>query len=411
MNNPETTSTAGPAEPEAPKGSFLQSPLLPIFLIVLVDVFGLTLIIPLLPAYAKSFGATDMEVGFIYAAFAVCQFIAGPIIGRISDRVGRRPVLIVSQLGTFVGFLILGAANTLALVFLSRIIDGLTAGNLSIAQAYISDVTKPSERTKAFGLIGIAFGAGFLLGPAVSGFLSKYGYHVPAFLAAGMSLTSVICTATLLPKVEPMHAHGPDDGARPSRWEQFSSFFSRPEPRTRLLEFFLFIFSFSMIVGGGFALFMYHRFGWGPEEVGYIYAFSGLVGGLVQGGVLGRLVKRLGEERLSTLGFITMGIGYSLVGFVHHIWFLLITVVLAGFGSAVTRPALTTLLTKSVGPREQGAVLGVSQSVASVAQILGPIVAGWLIQHELFTPYGFAAGALSLAGALFGFRKRVPSAA
>jgi MFS family permease len=320
-------------------------------------------------------------------------------------------VLIVSQLGTFVGFLILGAANTLALIFLSRIIDGLTAGNLSIAQAYISDVTKPSERTKAFGLIGIAFGAGFLLGPAVSGFLSKYGYHVPAFLAAGMSLTSVICTATLLPRVEPMHAHAPGDEPTPSRWEQFSSFFSRPEPRTRLLEFFLFIFSFSMIVGGGFALFMYHRFGWGPEEVGYIYAFSGLVGGLVQGGVLGRLVKRLGEERLSTLGFITMGIGYGLVGFVHHIWFLLVTVVLAGFGSAVTRPALTTLLTKSVGPREQGAVLGVSQSVASIAQILGPIVAGWLIQHELFTPYGVAAGALSIAGALFGFRRSVPSAA
>lgn len=411
MNNPDTTPAADPAEPEAPKVGFLQSPLLPIFLIVLVDVFGLTLIIPLLPAYAKSFGATDIEVGFIYAAFAICQFVAGPIIGRISDRVGRRPVLIVSQLGTFVGFLILGAANTLGLIFLSRIIDGLTAGNLSIAQAYISDVTKPSERTKAFGLIGIAFGEGFLLGPAVSGFLSKYGYHVPAFLAAGMSLTSVICTATLLPKVEPLHAHALDDEARPSRWEQFSSFFSRPEPRARLLEFFLFIFSFSMIVGGGFALFMYHRFGWGPEEVGYIYAFSGLVGGLVQGGALGRLVKRLGEERLSTLGFITMGIGYGLLGLVHHVWFLLVTVVLAGFGSAVTRPALTTLLTKSVGPREQGAVLGVSQSVASVAQILGPIVAGWLIQHELFTPYGVAAGALSLAGALFGFRRRVPSAA
>jgi len=409
MNTPEQSAVrhSEPGEPPTPKGSFLKSPLFPIFLIVLVDVFGMTLIIPLLPSYAKKFGASDLAVGCIYAAFAICQLIAGPVLGRISDRVGRRRTLIVSQIGTFIGFIILGVANTLWLLFLSRIIDGLTAGNLSIAQAYISDVTKPSERTKAFGLIGIAFGAGFLLGPAISGFLSKYGYHVPAMAAAGLSLCSVICTVVLLPKVTAR----PRPTGTTSRVREFMSFFRRPEPRLRLMGFFLFTLSFSMIVAGGLALFFYHRFGWGPEQTGYVYAFSGLVGGLVQGGLIGRLAKRMGEEKLTALGFVTMAIGYGLLGFVHDIPMLLVTIVFSGFGSAVTRPALTTLLTKSVGPDEQGAALGVNQSFSSIAQIIGPILAGWLIQHDLFTPYGLVAGAIALSGAVIGWGGRRPAMA
>src|SRR6266581_9449424 len=180
-----------------------SSPLFSIFLIVLVDVMGLTIILPLLPFYAESLGATPAIVGLIVATYAFCQLIAGPPLGHLSDRVGRRPVLLVSQMGTFAGFLILASAHVLWMVFLARIIDGLTAGNLTVAQAYISDVTEPENRAKSFGIIGIAFGIGFLIGPAISGFLAQYDYRYPIFAAAVLSATSIVTTWILLPSVKP----------------------------------------------------------------------------------------------------------------------------------------------------------------------------------------------------------------
>ena len=176
-----------------------KSPLLPIFLIVSVDVLGLTIILPLLPFYAEHYGASPAVVGLLVSLYAFCQLIAGPMLGRLSDHMGRRPLLLVSQVGTFIGFLILAYAHALWVIFLSRAIDGITAGNLSLAQAYISDVTRPEDRAKSFGLIGIAFGIGFLIGPAVSGILAKSDYRYPVFAAAGLSALSILATAVLLP--------------------------------------------------------------------------------------------------------------------------------------------------------------------------------------------------------------------
>ncbi len=163
----------------------------------------MAIILPLLPFYSERMGASAFVVGLLVASYAACQLIAGPILGQISDRIGRKPVLIVSQVGTLIGFLILAKAQVLWVVFLSRIIDGATAGNLSLAQAYISDVTKPEERSKSFALIGIAFGIGFLIGPAISGFLSTFGYSAPVYAAAALSFTSILCTWFLLPAREP----------------------------------------------------------------------------------------------------------------------------------------------------------------------------------------------------------------
>ena len=187
-----------------------KSPLLPIFLIVSVDVLGLTIILPLLPFYAEKFGASPAVVGLLVSSYALCQLIAGPILGRWSDHMGRRPLLLVSQVGTLIGFLILAYANALWLIFLSRIIDGLTAGNLSLAQAYISDVTKPENRAKSFAIIGIAFGMGFLIGPAISGFLVQYSYQYPIFAAAALSATSILATYFLLPSGAPTAADPAD---------------------------------------------------------------------------------------------------------------------------------------------------------------------------------------------------------
>jgi DHA1 family tetracycline resistance protein-like MFS transporter len=385
------------------------SPLLPIFLTVFVDVLGLTMMLPLLPLYGKHFGASDLVVTCLGASYAACQFFAGPVLGRLSDRVGRKPVLLVSQMGTFAAFLIIGGAHSLWWLFAGRMLDGLTAGNLGIAQAYISDVTRPENRTRAFGVIGISFGVGFLIGPGVSGLLAdRYGFGVPAYLAAAMSLLSIVLTAVFVPnqveleQLKAMHGGALQAGGPPPptgrRSLNFGKFFTRPLTRLRLLQFFAYTTSFA-VLQGGLALFLHQRFDFGVDKVGYVFMLSGFMGVLIQG-PLGRMVKWLGEARLALFGFITMAVGYPLLGYNHALWALIALVCFAGFGVTVVRPCVTTLITKSVGRHEQGEALGASQSLASISQVVGQPLAGLLIGHRLLGAYGLAAGLFALAGAL-----------
>jgi MFS family permease len=394
-------------------------------LTVLVDVLGLTLMLPLLPFYALSFDASPLVVTILGATYASCQLVAGPVLGRISDRVGRKPVLLVSQMGTFVALLIIGGASRshgavgLAMLFAGRIIDGLTAGNLSIAQAYISDVTLPEDRTRAFGLIGISFGMGFLVGPAISGFLAhRYGFAAPAYGAACLSLLSILFTFTLLPgqaalaKIRAARGTAAADDAGPPAGERslsFGRFFARPLPRLRLLQFFLFTTSFAVLTGG-LALFLRERFSFNVEKVGYVFMVSGLIGATIQGGLIGRLVKRLGEARLALAGFFSMAAAYPLLGPAHSVPMLLVLVCVGSFGVAVVRPCVTTLITKSVGRHEQGAALGTSQSLASISQMVGQPLAGLFIEHHLLWAYGMAAGGFALLGALLSLSSPEPAA-
>jgi multidrug resistance protein len=382
-----------------------RSPLLSIFLIVLVDVLGLTIILPLLPFYAEDMGASPLTVGLLVSAYAFCQLIAGPPLGHLSDRVGRRPVLLVSQVGTFIGFLILAWAQTLWLVFLARIIDGLTAGNLTVAQAYISDVTKPDQRAKAFGLIGIAFGLGFLVGPGVAGFLADFGIQAPIYAAAALSLTSIMATYFLLPGVPP-HPKPADETE--SGWRVYAGAFRDRNLAPILWEFFAFTFAFSTFFSG-FALFAERRFTYngepfGTREVGYVFAFSGLVGILIQGGGIGKLVKVFGERRLVEVGFITMAVGFALLAFVYYIPYLLVAIAFITFGSAVLRPSITSLITSRAARHRQGIVIGLMQSLMSISQIVAPVIAGFLIQNQFLSMWAWAgtiicAVALSLMAA------------
>src|SRR5215468_4008341 len=207
--------------------------LLPIFLIVLVDIFAFTLVIPLLAIYAEHLGATPFEATLLVSIYAVCQLISGPLLGRISDRIGRKPMLLLSQVGTCVGLLVMASAGSLWLLYVARVIDGATAGNLSLAQAYIADNTKPENRARSFGLIGIAFGLGFFLGPSVTGYLAQYGLRAPIFAAAGMSATSILCTATLLRTVRPAAGSAGDAGPAGRRlgvfeWSAYARYFRQP---------------------------------------------------------------------------------------------------------------------------------------------------------------------------------------
>jgi len=380
-----------------------KSPLLPIFLIVVVDVLGLTIILPLLPFYAESMGATPRVVGLLVSAYAICQLIAGPPLGHLSDRIGRRPVLLVSQMGTCAGFLILAYAQSLWLVFLARIIDGLTAGNLTVAQAYIADVSEAENRTKAFGLIGIAFGLGFLVGPGISGFLAQYGHTYPIFAAAGLSFISILCTYFLLPSVVP-HPH-PELEQGLSRWESLRESFKDKHLGPMLWQFFAFTFAFSTFFSG-FALFAERRFlhngaPFGTKEVGYVFAFSGLIGVLIQGGGIGRLVKTFGESRLVQIGFATMAAGFVLLAGVHAIPYLLVAIALLTFGSAILRPSLTTLITTHTPRHRQGMVIGLMQSLMSIAQIVAPVIAGVLIQTQFLSTWAVAGSLFCAIGWVF----------
>jgi len=377
-----------------------KSPLLPIFLIVSVDVLGLTIILPLLPFYAEKFGASPAVVGLLVSTYALCQLVAGPILGRWSDHMGRRPLLLVSQIGTFIGFLILAYANALWLIFLSRIIDGLTAGNLSLAQAYISDVTKPEDRAKSFALIGIAFGMGFLIGPAISGFLSQYSYQYPIFAAAALSATSILATYFLLPSGVPTAA----DGTTPRKftildWGNYLRYFREPGLAPLLWQFLAFALAFSMFMSG-FPLFAERRFAWqgrafGPKEVGYVYAYLGMLGVILQGGLIGRLVKVFGEPNLVRAGFFCGMAGLAVLGFTYAIPLLLVVTAIASSGMGAVRPALTSLITQKAARSEQGVVLGLTQSLNSIAAIAAPAIGGLLIDHSLLSAWAWLAAGIS----------------
>ena len=376
------------------------------FLIVAVDVLGLTIMIPLLPFYAERMGASPSQVGWLIGIYAACQLISGPMLGRWSDSTGRKPLLIVSQLGTCIGFIVTAFAPNLWVLFIARAIDGLTAGHLSLAQAYISDVTKPEERAKAFGLIGIAFGLGFLVGPAVSGALSRFDVRLPIFAAAALSATSIVTTWLLLPAVRPGGAPG---GAAVSRrltlfeWRAYAAYFRQPALASKLWQFLLFSLGFSMFIAG-MPLFVERRLTWdgrpfGPEQVGYIWALAGLFGVVWQGPALGRLVKAFGELRLNRAGFVGYVGGYTILAFCSSVPWLVLATAVMSMGSLV-RPTLTSLITHAAPREEQGVVLGLMQSLNSGALIVGPLIAGYLIEHGLLTAWGLTAAATALMGLL-----------
>ncbi len=400
--------------PEAKSTSRFASPLLPIFLIVLVDVLGFTIILPLLPFYSERLGASPTVVGELVSTYAFCQLIAGPILGQLSDRRGRRPILLVSQAGTFAGFLLLAFSRHIWLLFAARAIDGATAGNLTIAQAYISDVTKPENRAKSFALIGIAFGFGFLVGPAIAGFLARYGYQAPILLASGLSFTTILCTFFLLPRREVVHERNEEAAADPGpggrrlsliSWGEYRKYFRNRELSRLLMQWLLFSFSFSTFISG-FALFAERRYVWnghpvGVREVGYIFAFTGFIGIIMQGGMVGRFVKWWGERRVVQIGFITSCLGDIAIGFTRTIGQLLWVAGFSNIGAAGLRPALTSLITQKADKREVGVIIGLTQSLMSVAQITAPIISGLLIDHHLLTTWAVWAGVLSGFALLF----------
>lgn len=360
---------------------FKDKRLLPIFIVVFVDLLGFSLILPLLPYYARNFDATPPMVGLLLASYSICQFVASPILGALSDRVGRRPVLLYSQVGSCLGFGLMGVAlhlpNPLLWLFVARIIDGISGGNLTVAQAYISDITKPEDRARNFGMIiGVSFGLGFLIGPLLGGFLSRYGYDIPAYAAVLFSLASIGATIFLLPESH----HDRDE-----KVSKISEYYTRaidylaiPELRLLLLVFFFMSLPFALYVTM-YPLFTDLQLGLSAEQSGYFLGMAGFLGIIWQGGVIGPLAKRIGNHRALILGLICSSIGMYLLSLVDVWWKLIGVAVIFSFGHGITRPALTSILTMKAPPKRRGGVLGATTSIESFTRIIAPLMGGYIM--------------------------------
>lgn len=367
-----------------------RSPLLVIFITVFIDLIGFGIVIPVLPFYVEGtqFNASARSVGLLFASYSVMQLLFTPILGRLSDRYGRRPVLLISLLGTSLGFLIMGFATTLWMLFLGRIIDGITGGNISTAQAYIADITTPENRAKGMGTIGAAFGLGFIFGPAIGGILSRWGIGVPFLFAGGLAFANAILLYFVLPEtVTPEHPARTN--AATGRWSQLRRALRQSRLAFILSIYFLAIVAFS-IMTTSFALFTMYRFGYDAHDTGWLFVFVGVIGAIIQGGLIGRLVKRFGEMALVVTGVLIFSASLFVIPFTGPQTGLLTLLLVGGLfavGNSLSGPSLIALASKSVGRGEQGGALGVTQSVASLARIVGPLISSALIYSAAAT-YG-----------------------
>lgn len=422
--------------------------ILPILVIVFVDLLGLTIIIPLLPLYATAFGANPFTIGALGAAYPLMQFIGAPVLGRLSDRHGRKPILVISQIGTFIGFIILGFANALPLLFISRIIDGLSGANIATAQAAISDSTTEKTRTQGLGLIGAAFGLGFIIGPIITGIslkLSGNNYHVPALAAAAFSAISILLSIVWLKETLP-----PEIRQQRTNKPSLSMDTMLTAVRHPAVGFLLLLMLAQQIAFGGFeqlvSLFTFSRLGLNAFNNSFLFVYLGIIIVIIQGGLIGKMSRRLGDRKLVLMGLLLLAIGlfaaaftpkqaippYSIAeieaelstgeagfgktgltteeristqeikvelpaetnkGWSGLAW-LVVALIPTAVGGAVLRPTLNSLITKQVKEDEVGGILGISTGFSSAANALAPIMGGFIFQYAGATTLFVVWGAL-----------------
>jgi DHA1 family tetracycline resistance protein-like MFS transporter len=378
--------------------------LIPIFIVVFVDILGFSIILPLLPYYVREINAAGASVGPLIASYSLCQFIAAPILGNLSDTYGRRPVLLYSQFGSLLGFILLGLAihlpYPLAWLFAGRMIDGLSGGNLTVAQAYISDITEPRERAKTFGMIiGVSFGLGFTIGPGLGAIIShRFGHSVTAYLAAFFSLSSIIATFFLLPETQRRLDEARVRGL--AMYTRVVDYLRIAELRPLLAVFFFMSLPFT-IYTTMFALYAQTHLGFDERQAGYFLTLVGLLGVVWQGGLIGPIVKRFGEYKSLMVGLVASAAGLYYVTAVDVWWKLIFVAILFSFGHSVARPSLTSLIAQAAPPDRRGGVFGAMTSVESLTRIIGPLLGGWII---LMQPkwVGWVGGALFTVAALIG---------
>lgn len=374
-----------------------KSALLNIFLVVFIDLLGFGIVIPILPYYAKYFGATGWALGWLMTSYSLMQFLIAPVWGNISDKFGRRPVLLISILGTCLSMTFLGFAQSLLWLFAARIFAGICAANISTAYAYITDITNESNRAKGMGLIGAAFGLGFIFGPAIGGVLSRNGYAVPMFVGAGLAAFNFVFALFTLgePPLTP-EARAANRSRRFDR-EALRTAFGDARSKLAITEFFLFTLAWTQIEVV-FALYMNARYGYDARDAGMLLAAMGFVMVMIQGGLIGRLVKKYGEISLVLTGLLLVAIGLTAFGLTREIVWAIAFLGPAAIGQGILHPSLSSLASKGARAQSRGVTMGVFQSAGSLARVIGPVIAGFLYdQLGLSTPF-YAASGILVAG-------------
>ncbi|MCM1985212.1 MFS transporter [Lyngbya confervoides] len=364
--------------------SKFRLPLSPLTIVVValaIEVMGGGLLFPVLPFLVAQFKSDALTIGALAASFSTAQFLAAPILGSLSDRVGRRPVLIVCTFGTALAFFLLGIAQSLWLMFVAQIVNGITGGLVSTAQAYIADVSEsPQERTQNFGLIGAAFGIGFILGPLLGGALAGISLKLPVFLAGAVALLNSIFAYRFLPESIQNPRRSPLTRQDFNPLGQLWDLLRRPQLRNLLVGYFLFFLAFSGFTNI-FVVWVRDRFAWGPIQSGGVLFWVGVISSLVQGGLIRKLLPRFGEFRLTLAGFSAAVLAYGILTQIPAGYYLYGTQTLFALGIGVASPSIRGIISTSVSDAEQGKVSGGSLSLASLTQILGPLIAGWSYDH------------------------------
>jgi MFS family permease len=403
---PVALNDSAPESPAPPRGAMLT-----IFLIVFIDLLGFGLIIPLLPFYARKYQATPLQVELLFSVYSICQFLAAPMLGMISDRVGRRPVLIISQIGSAAGYLLLGWAThhpwadpTLGLivVYLSRVIDGVSGGNISTAQAYVADVTAPENRAKGMGMLGAAFGLGFVLGPGLGGLAGHLNESVPAYIAAALCVVAAVMTYLMLPESRVHRPAETEAWLHPSR---FAPIFRRPVLAQLLFIWFTSMAAYVMMDASA-VMFLEDIFGFGKLGAGLYFMFIGIIIVIVQGRLIGSLKRMFGEWWLCTVGVVLVGIGAAgtlATAWWPAVWLLAVGGIITATGRSFQQPSISALVSQHANASEQGVTMGLFQGLGSLARAFGPFVGGIAYGHTRtvvhpIRPYLIAAVILLLAG-------------
>jgi MFS transporter, DHA1 family, tetracycline resistance protein len=356
------------------------SPLLFLFVTVFVDMIGYGIVIPLLPFYVQQQASSAVLVGLLGALYAAMQFVGGPFLGGLSDRAGRRPVLLFCLLGTSLAYLLLGMADTLLLLMVAVVLAGGAGGTLATAQAYIADSTSPGDRARGLGLIGAAFGLGLIAGPVLGGLLSLYSLGAPAFAASALALCNVTFGFFILPESLPLMRRTSTPILRLNPVSQLGGVLRMGSIRALLLAVFLLNLSFAGLLTN-FPLFSNARFGWDATANAFFFAFVGVCAVLTQGVLLGRLQPRFGEKRLLLVGLALMAVNLSLMALVPLGPLLYPVVGVLAVGTGLAIPSLTALISHRVSEREQGKVMGGQQAILSLTLILGPVISGLAFDH------------------------------
>ncbi|WP_165220941.1 MFS transporter [Aquisphaera insulae] len=379
-----------------------MSPLAVIVLIVLIDLLGFSVVMPLLAPFAEHYGFADWQIGMLFSAYPLCQLIAGPVLGRLSDRYGRRPLLIYSQAGTAISFLILGLSRDFRVMLLARMLDGASGGNILVAQAYVADVTKPENRARGMGLIGMAFGLGFVLGPILGGLLvglhaaGEWRLRLPFLVAAAFSTIAWILVLARLPESRP-EGSVTREAARVLSWRGVLDTVRIPAIGSLIGIGSLAVFAFACLEGT-LALFVRRRFGWDAQGAAFAFAGLGVLTAVVQGGLIRRLVPRFGEPRLILVGLFSALAGFAAIATATTWPMLIPAFALVGIGQGLSAPSISGLLSRSTPMSEQGAVFGTFSSTQTLARMLSYSAANVLMGRvSPAAPYWFACGIYAVA--------------